>query len=183
MEMLNSPIHCTSIYNKCSFLKTADNERWRNSLQSSLERRIKQTKIMSCLNAETHININSLVPYWSHDEGHSPSDKLSADSWIPYCTHYPWTLVPYRNGDQCSRWHGNEELCLMWSQGGNRNPHSQLFVRFSLLNKSINQSIEMYQWVFKSQTISPKAQLCFVLILKMGLIYPRMASVLLYSWG
>lgn len=158
MEMLNSPIHSTSIYNKCSFLKTADNERWRNSLQSSLERRLKQTKIMSCLNAENHININSTGRN-AKDTAHVINCQPTPGSLTIPITHEHWSHIGTVISAPDNRW-GMRSCVSCEVKGENRNPHSQLFVRFSLLlNKSISQSVEVYQWVFKSQRISPKAQL------------------------
>lgn len=140
----------------------------------------EKNKIMSCLNAETHININSLVPSWSDDTGHSPSDKLLAHDWIPHCTHYPQISMPGRDSNKYSRQQmGIGEVCLIWSQDGKRKPHSQLFVWFSL--KQIHHmENKIYQWVFsKSKRVPPKAQFCFVYVFETGLIYPRMASILL----
>lgn len=143
MEMLNSPIHSTSIYNKCSFLKTADNERWRSSLQSSLERRLKQTKIMSGLNAETHININS-TGRMTKDTAHVINCQPTPGSLTIPITHEHWSHIRMVISAPDNRW-GMRSCVSCEVKGENRNPHSQVFVRFSLLlNKSISQSVELY---------------------------------------
>lgn len=73
------------------------------------------------------------VSPWNDGTGHSSSDKLSADGWIPHCTHYPPTSIPSRNSNQCSRQQmGNEEVCLLWSQGGKQKAKFLKSIRFSL---------------------------------------------------
>lgn len=68
--------------------KDCNNERWKNSLQISLGGKKKTNqKGMSCLTAETHINIIPLVAPWTDDTGHLKRRQQMAGSLIVPTTH------------------------------------------------------------------------------------------------
>lgn len=81
-----------------------------------------------------------LVSPWTDDTGQSPSDKLSADGWIPHCTHYPPTSIPNRSSYQCSRQQMGMRRCG-WSRvkemgRGGKKPSSRIHQVFSKTNPS-----------------------------------------------
>lgn len=118
--------------------------------------KLKRNVMPHCWGPYKH---HPIVSPWTDDTGHSPSDK-PADSWIPHCTHYtPTSIATMSKLSVLQTTDGDEEVWLVWSQGG-RGQKSLVLksIRFSLKQIHHRANITYPYTSSEFQKVSQKAQ-------------------------